>query len=38
VSYTRGIDLSGSLEGAGGIGGLLARSLERQLEFTTDDN
>jgi hypothetical protein len=26
VSYTRGTDLSGSLEGAGGIGGLLARS------------
>src|SRR5205807_1608884 len=26
VSYTRGLDLSGSLEGAGGIGGLLARS------------
>jgi len=26
VSYTRGSDLSGSLEGAGGIGGLLARS------------
>ena len=26
VSYTRGPDLSGSLEGAGGIGGLLARS------------
>jgi RHS repeat-associated protein len=26
VSYTRGKDLSGSLEGAGGIGGLLARS------------
>ena len=26
VSYTRGIDLSGSLQGAGGIGGLLARS------------
>src|SRR5206468_5463116 len=25
-SYTRGSDLSGSLEGAGGIGGLLARS------------
>src|SRR5881296_285105 len=25
VSYTRGNDLSGSLEGAGGIGGLLAR-------------
>jgi RHS repeat-associated protein len=26
VAYTRGPDLSGSLEGAGGIGGLLARS------------
>ncbi|MCW5554629.1 MAG: RHS repeat-associated core domain-containing protein [Verrucomicrobiae bacterium] len=26
VGYTRGNDLSGSLEGAGGIGGLLARS------------
>src|SRR6266496_425353 len=26
VSYTRGIDLSGSLEGAGGIGGLLSLS------------
>ena len=26
VSYTRGRDLSGSMEGAGGIGGLLARS------------
>jgi RHS repeat-associated protein len=26
VSYTRGIDLSGSFEGAGGIGGLLGRS------------
>ena len=26
VSYTRGSDLSGSLEGAGGIGGMLARS------------
>ena len=26
VSYTRGKDLSGTLEGAGGIGGLLARS------------
>jgi hypothetical protein len=24
--HTRGLDLSGSLEGAGGIGGLLARS------------
>lgn len=26
VSYTRGLDLSGSLQGAGGIGGLLART------------
>ena len=26
VSYTRGIDLSGTFEGAGGIGGLLART------------
>jgi RHS repeat-associated protein len=26
VSYTRGTDVSGALEGAGGIGGLLARS------------
>ena len=26
VSYTRGLDLSGTMEGAGGIGGLLARS------------
>ncbi|MCW5556136.1 MAG: hypothetical protein KIS67_28775 [Verrucomicrobiae bacterium] len=26
ISYTRGRDLSGSLQGAGGIGGLLARS------------
>jgi hypothetical protein len=26
VSYTRGSDLSGTIEGAGGIGGLLARS------------
>jgi len=25
VTYTRGLDLSGSLQGAGGIGGLLAR-------------
>jgi RHS repeat-associated protein len=28
VSYTRGTDLSGTLEGAGGIGGLLARSRD----------
>jgi len=26
VAYTRGLDFSGSFEGAGGIGGLLARS------------
>ena len=26
VTYTRGLDLSGSLEGAGGIGGLLGRT------------
>ena len=26
VTYTRGVDLSGSLAGAGGIGGLLART------------
>ena len=28
VAYTRGLDLSGTFEGAGGIGGLLARSHE----------
>src|SRR5271155_3302288 len=28
VTYTRGKDLSGSLQGAGGIGGLLARSAQ----------
>jgi RHS repeat-associated protein len=32
VSYTRGNDLSGSLQGAGGIGGLLARSEMSNLE------
>jgi RHS repeat-associated protein len=26
ISYTRGVDLSGSMQGAGGIGGLLART------------
>jgi RHS repeat-associated protein len=31
VSYTRGKDLSGTLEGAGGIGGLLARSHDFTL-------
>jgi RHS repeat-associated protein len=28
VDYTRGLDLSGTLQGAGGIGGLLARSVK----------
>jgi RHS repeat-associated protein len=32
VSYTRGNDLSGSLQGAGGIGGLLARSETSNLQ------
>jgi RHS repeat-associated protein len=31
VTYTRGNDLSGSLEGAGGIGGLLARTSNSEL-------
>jgi RHS repeat-associated protein len=31
VTYTRGTDLGGSLAGAGGIGGLLARSSNPQL-------
>lgn len=31
VTYTRGNDLSGSLQGAGGIGGLLARTDHRLL-------
>lgn len=31
VTYTRGNDLSGSLQGAGGIGGLLARTANSQL-------
>jgi RHS repeat-associated protein len=35
VSYTRGRDLSGSLEGAGGIGGLLARSTGSSGTWTT---
>jgi RHS repeat-associated protein len=35
VSYTRGRDLSGGLEGAGGIGGLLARTDHRL--FTIGD-
>jgi RHS repeat-associated protein len=31
VTYTRGNDLSGTLQGAGGIGGLLARTSNTQL-------
>lgn len=31
ISYTRGRDLSGSLQGAGGIGGMLARTDHRLL-------
>jgi len=39
VSYTRGTDLSGSLEGAGGIGGLLARSEgSTQASYFADGN
>jgi RHS repeat-associated protein len=38
VSYTRGSDLSGSLEGAGGIGGLLARSDGYSSGNFTDHN
>jgi RHS repeat-associated protein len=32
VTYTRGKDLSGSLEGAGGIGGLLARTSQADAD------
>jgi RHS repeat-associated protein len=38
VSYTRGIDLSATLEGAGGIGGLLARSDGYSAGNWTDHN
>lgn len=31
VTYTRGTDLNGSLEGAGGIGGLLARTVNSSI-------
>jgi RHS repeat-associated protein len=34
-SYTRGLDLSGSFEGAGGIGGLLGMSLPNGASWTT---
>jgi RHS repeat-associated protein len=35
VTYTRGLDLSGSLQGAGGIGGLLARQSTISNELAT---
>ena len=38
VDYTRGTDLSGSLEGAGGIGGLLARSTGSHAYYHADGN
>jgi YD repeat-containing protein len=34
VTYTRGLDLSGSFEGAGGIGGLLARTATSSASST----
>jgi RHS repeat-associated protein len=37
VSYTTGSDLSGAREGAGGIGGLLARTDNRLLALGTTD-
>ncbi len=38
VSYTRGDDLSGSLQGAGGIGGLLARTENSKLITQNSDD
>ena len=38
VSYTRGNDLSGSLQGAGGIGGLLARTANSYLLTPNSQN
>ncbi len=38
VTYTRGPDLSGTLQGAGGIGGLLARSGSHQSGGTWTNN
>lgn len=37
VVYTRGLDLSGSWEGAGGIGGLLARTANSSSAFYHND-
>jgi RHS repeat-associated protein len=38
VTYTRGKDLSGSLEGAGGIGGLLARTSQAYADASMGGN
>ena len=38
VQYFWGLDLSGTLQGAGGVGGLLAVSRNGQLYFPTFDN
>lgn len=37
VSYTRGVDLSGGMQGAGGIGGLLARTDGNSSAFYHSD-
>jgi RHS repeat-associated protein len=36
VTYTRGLDLSGSMQGAGGIGGLLARTASDPAPFVSE--
>lgn len=38
VTYTRGLDLSGTLQGAGGIGGLLARTDAENTFYHSDGN
>src|SRR6266498_490926 len=38
VTYTRGLDWSGSLQGAGGIGGLLARTDANSAFYHADGN
>ena len=38
VQYFWGLDLSGTIQGAGGVGGLLAVSRNGQLYFPTFDN
>jgi YD repeat-containing protein len=37
VTYTRGLDLSGTMQGAGGIGGLLARTDSSATTFYHSD-